>query len=445
MAKYPILIIWPNTLYEDNKLLDKVNKIYIVEHPLFFTKYNYHKMKLVLHRASMKYYENWLKSKFGTNKVIKYIEFSKYKTIKEPNISYNPNDHIIWKEYENYHESPGFLMSEKHMKEYYNKHKNKNQRHVHFYNYHKDIISEDYPRLSKYLTRNYDEENRNKFPDTYGEPPIFSESDEFIDEAIRYVNKHFPNNPGNPNLIYPTISFEYTKKLFRDFVKSKLVHFGDYQDAVRSDVQFGYHSVLSPLMNIGLITPQWVLRKLESELRKIKSTKTKLTKNNIEGYLRQLIGWREYCRYMYVYFRNKLKSTLGPGAFRKKVGTRKLNRKIWYDFSVEPNIDFLKVMLDKVNNLAYLHHIERLMYIGNFMLLSHVSPKEVFEWFQCMFLDSYHIFMYPNVYGMSQHTSGIMMSKMYLCSSNYITHMSDYKRNPYIDNLYRNFKKLSRV
>lgn len=102
-------------------------------------------------------------------------------------------------------------------------------------------------------------------------------------------------------------------------------------------------------------------------------------------------------------------------------------------------------MLDKVRDTAYLHHIERLMYIGNFMLIYGIRPSEVFNWFQCMFLDSYHVFMYPNVYGMSQHTSGIMMSKMYLCSSNYISNMSDYKKDPYIDELYRHFVKTHKL
>jgi deoxyribodipyrimidine photolyase-related protein len=140
---------------------------------------------------------------------------------------------------------------------------------------------------------------------------------------------------------------------------------------------------------------------------------------------------------MYTYFRNKLTLNKRPG-----FNTKTLNTNIWYEFNIDKvNIDFLKVMLIKVRDLAYLHHIERLMYVGNFMLIQGINPKHVFNWFQCMFLDSYHVFMYPNVYGMSQHTSNIMMSKMYLCSSNYITKMSNYKRNDYIDNLYRAFVK----
>lgn len=447
-----IFIIWPNTLFEDIRIPNNITKILIIEHPLFFTMYNYHKMKLVLHRASMKFYQDWLATEFPSVS-IKYIEFHKYayfadKHSKNQFTFYDPHDHIIQKEYQNsmMNESPGFLMNTEDIEYYYKNHKTKNQRHVHFYNYHKDIILDEYPKLAKYLTRNYDEDNRNRFPDTYIEKIKDHEPDQYIQDAIKYVNKHFPHNPGSPNLIYSQVSFKSARKIFKDFVKNKLIHFGDYQDAVRSDVKFGYHSILSPLMNIGLITPKWVLSYLNKKL----GSGYKAKKNNIEGYLRQIIGWREYCRYMYTYFRTQLKPNLGPGAFRKKAGTKIISRgasyRLWYEFDTSKiSIDFLKVMLEKVRDTAYLHHIERLMYIGNLMLISEINPKEVFNWFQCMFLDSYHIFMYPNVYGMSQHTSGIMMSKMYLCSSNYISNMSDYEKNEHVDELYRQFIKRHKI
>jgi deoxyribodipyrimidine photolyase-related protein len=436
------LIIWPNTIYENNPLLNNVTNVYIVEHPVFFTAYNYHKMKLVLHRSTMKHYYDYVQNKYPDLNIT-YIPFYKYnkfkiKINKNKFTFYNPNEHIITKEYKiTGYDSPSFLMSSEDMETYYKLHKNKNQRHVYFYNYHKDIIIEKYPSLGKYLTKNYDEQNRNKFPDNKEIPDLlFKESitNEYILEAIKYVSKYFPNNPGNPNLIYSNVSFKYAKKLFKDFVNNKLIHFGDYQDAVRSDINVGYHSVLSPLINIGLITPEYILLYLSKHLTALPHL---YKKNNIEGYLRQIIGWREYCRYMYTYFRNKL-------TLNKRLGfnTKTLNTNIWYEFNIDKvNIDFLKVMLIKVRDLAYLHHIERLMYVGNFMLIQGINPKHVFNWFQCMFLDSYHVFMYPNVYGMSQHTSNIMMSKMYLCSSNYITKMSNYKRNDYIDNLYRAFVK----
>lgn len=326
-------IIWPNTLFEDIRIPNHTRVIYIVEHPVFFTEYQYHKMKLVLHRASMKFYQNWLESEFPHMRV-KYIDFQKYASFstkfKNQFMFYDPHDHVIQSEYREstINESPGFLMSTEDIEYYYQKHKTKNQRHVHFYNYHKDIIADAYPNLSKYLTRNYDEDNRNKFPDSYAEHMKEHHPDQYIQDAMKYVDKHFPHNPGNLGLMYSEVNFKSARKLFKDFLKNKLVHFGDYQDAVRSDVKFGYHSILSPLMNIGLITPRWVLSQLSKYLS---SVLIKPKKNNIEGYLRQLIGWREYCRYMYTYFRTQLKPSLGPGAFRKKAGTRILDRKIWYD------------------------------------------------------------------------------------------------------------------
>lgn len=428
------LIIWPNTLYENNELIESADKILIVEHPLFFTKYNYHKMKLVLHRSTMKYYYDYLGDNY-TDKKIKYIDFYQYDQLDKTKsyICYDPVDHVIYREFKNmkYYPSKSFLMSKENLREYYKLHKNKNQRHSIFYNYHKSILLDKYPELSKY-NKNYDKENRNKFPKDYIPPvnenkPVINSP--YILEAVSYVMKHFSNNPGNPELIYKKIDFKYIRKLFSNFVKYKLQHFGDYQDSVRSDIIYGNHSILSPFMNIGMITPDYVLKSVLSGNNTFK-------RNNVEGYLRQIIGWREYCRYIYLYFRNKLNKN--PMNHNKI-----LNKDVWYNFNVPDNIDFIKVMLDKVNNYAYLHHIERLMYIGNFMLLYQIKPKEVFNWFQCMFLDSYHVFMYPNVYGMSQHTSDIMMSKVYLCSSNYIHNMSDYDRNEYIDKLYK--KLISRI
>jgi len=457
-----VLIIWPNTLYEDNELVSIADKVYIVEHPLFFTKYNYHKMKLVLHRSTMKYYHDYLVEKYP-HLDVKYINVSKYD--KFINISkqhtilfHDPVDHIISNEFRKYnteiHPTKSFIMSDSDLLNYYNLHKNKNQRHSIFYNYHKDILLVEYlangeennkvKTWNKIFNKNHDEENRNKFPEEYESPKLHrvNNTSSYITDAIKYVERIFPNNPGDSELIYEDINFGYVKKLFSNFLKKKLIHFGDYQDAVRSDVIFGNHSVLSPFMNIGMIEPRKVLHKV---IKFYNSRSNKITVNNIEGYLRQIIGWREYCRYIYLYFRTKLIKN-------PRNAVRKLNKRLWYDFDTQSmndpkyefaKVDYIPVMLDKVKRYAYLHHIERLMYIGNFMLLYEIHPKEVFNWFQCMFLDSYHVFMYPNVYGMSQHTTDLMMSKMYICSSNYVHNMSDYSRNDYVDNLYK--KLISRI
>ena len=132
------LVIWPNTIYKNNELINNVNRIYLVEHPIFFTAYNYHKMKLVLHRASMKCYQFYLKDKYPEHTII-YVPFYKYKKLNKV-IFYNPNEHVIYQEYKMAgYDSPSFLMSSEDMETYYNKHKNKNQRHVHFYNYRSDL------------------------------------------------------------------------------------------------------------------------------------------------------------------------------------------------------------------------------------------------------------------------------------------------------------------
>ena len=142
---------------------------------------------------------------------------------------------------------------------------------------------------------------------------------------------------------------------------------------------------------------------------------------SVEGYIRQLF-WREYCRYIYVFKIEEL--TKDPQYFT--MNKQKLSPD-WFNCSVRtlmPNVDNC---IEKFAKYGYLHHIERLMCIGNFMLLTEIKPEHVFEWFM-MFVDAYPWVMYPNVYGMSQFSSGtIMMKRPYFSSSNYIKKMSNYK------------------
>jgi deoxyribodipyrimidine photolyase-related protein len=429
-----IIIIYPNSLFENNNLIHDINvtDIYILEDPIYFTEYKYHKMKLVLHRASMKYYKDFIDKKYKVNS--KYIEYDKvpqfYKNLKNVTIHlHNPIEHlfderVLKKDQKNgitfvVCETPLFLSKTCDLISYVNKKGNKKVNHSEFYKYQRkryDILMTAKGEPEGGLW-SFDRENRKPFPKGIKDIKIPSQTNTYITEAKKYVETNFKNNPGSPDLYLP-IEFNKVKKYFENFLKNKLSLFGEYEDAVSKDINFGYHSVLSPLMNIGLITPDYVI----SEIKKIKITKTNIS--SIEGYTRQIIGWREYCRLLYVTKREELDGNLLN--HKRNLG------KSWYSYNINTGFQMIDNLVKSTLNLGYLHHIERLMYIGNYFLLNQVEPQQVFTWFQTMFIDSYHVFMYPNVYGMSQYACGpLMTTRPYFSSSSYIIRMSDYKKNDY--------------
>ena len=244
-----------------------------------------------------------------------------------------------------------------------------------------------------------------------------------------YINDYFKNNPGKiEKFIYPT-DFKQAKQWFDDFLVNRFDEFGPYEDAVLKEKSILNHSVLSPLLNSGLISPNYVI---EKSLHFYEKNNIRL--NSCEGFLRQIIGWREFIRGVYIAVGNK-ERTRNFWNFNRKIPNSFYNG----DTGIEPIDDTIK----KINNSAYANHIERLMIIGNFMLLCEFEPNEVYKWFMEMFIDSYDWVMVPNVYGMSQFSdSGMMSTKPYISSSNYILKMSNYKKGDWCkiwDSLFWNF------
>lgn len=417
------LILLPNTLFEYHEIYDQVEKIYLIEHGVYFEMYTYHQMKLVMHRATMKHFYDQMEEY-----PIQYIEYNEniepiFKKHKE--IYYlDPCDHHVTQEFEKLStkyktklhcvESDLFMISKQDLEDYA---KNKTKfLHKNFYlwfrkKYH--VMMKNGPEGGKW---SYDTENRQPFPKNYQETyKIKKSTSPYVKEAIRYVKKHFSDHPGDPNYYLP-ISHTEAKKHLQTFIKQRLQEFGPYEDAVRSDVIIGNHSILSPLMNIGLLTPQMVMDAiLETKGIPIASK---------EAFVRQLT-WREYSRLLYLSKREEMENL---NYFKS---TQDLDEDVWYYHHGKVGIPLIDDMIDKTLKYGYLHHIERLMYIGNFLCLNEIEPSQVFNWFQSMFIDSYHVFMYFNVYAMSQHSCGdLAMRKPYIASSNYASKMSDYKRTP---------------
>jgi deoxyribodipyrimidine photolyase-related protein len=276
-------------------------------------------------------------------------------------------------------------------------------------------------------TWSYDKENRESFKKEQNEIKLLNvitkETQKYIEEAIEYVKLHYPKNYGTcefDNFIYP-INRTDALDWLNDFVKRKLLNFGKYEDAFSSKIIFGFHSVLSPLTNVGLINPSDIINKVKNYKDNIASK---------EGFIRQIIGWREYCFYIYTNYYNSLISN-----FFYKKSNKLIPEKFWLSNTQIPLIDHI---LTTVNKYAYSHHIERLMCIGNFMLLIDISPKEIYKWFQTMYIDAYDVFMIPNVYGMLLYgfvnEKNHMMTRPYFCSSNYLLKMSNFKSSDIILN-----------
>jgi len=408
-------IILPNHLF-DKKYLHKEYEYVIWEHPHYFRSYNYNKKKLMLHRASMKYYYDYLKS---NGFVVKYIEIREPITEKEYSI-YQPIDKIKLPGKPNIIESPNFLISTKQLEEY--RKKTTNFIFNNFYNWNKEKLN-IIPGI-----KSQDKYNRKRLPKEEKIPntPSNKVDKKYIDEAAVYVERNFPNNYGNTeNFIYP-IQHSNVKIWLLHFIKYKFENFGDYQDFIKQEENYMFHSLLSSSINIGLINPNDIIE----IIMKYKSI---IPLNSFEGYIRQLF-WREYQRYCYIYYNFKNKNYFG--------NNKKLTKQ-WYNgtLGIKPVDDAIKSGFDT----GYLHHIIRLMVVGNFMNLSGIRPSDGFKWFMEFSCDSYEWVMHQNVLDMVFFVSGgVTMRKPYISSSNYILNMSDYKKGDWSDKwdeLYTNFLK----
>ncbi len=435
-----INIIFPNQLFEESNLFLNNKKTYLIEEHLFFKQFNFHKQKLVFHRSSMKNYENYLLSK-GID--VAYIETKNQESdirifldkinVTEINI-YHPEDNWLEKRIKksckknnikiNIEENPLFLTAHDDLLPFFNPEKKKLFQ-TSFYKSQrkkmKILIDNDQNPVGGKWT--YDDMNRHKFPKNKKTPTLdYSKlQSENYRDSVNYVQKNFTENFGiiNDIQLYPT-DFKSSRLWFNDFLKTRFDEFGIYEDAVLIGESIINHSVLSPLINSGLLNPKYVVK---NSLEFYK--KNKIPINSTEGFIRQIIGWREFIRGVYV-SKGSEERTKNYWNFDRKIP------KSFYDGNT--GIDPIDDTIKKVEKSAYGNHIERLMILGNFMVLCEFDPDEVYKWFMEVFIDSYDWVMVPNVYGMSQFADGGLMStKPYISSSNYIIKMSDYKKGEWSD------------
>ena len=455
MAKAASLI-YPHQLYADNPVIYKGRLHILIEDILYFGDSRYpikfHKQKLMLHRATMKRYQDEV---LGAGRYqYRYIEYGDiddrlgYVFEQLANEGYDeihvvdPTDYMLERRIRRYcneynfdlrwYESPNFVTTTEQIEEFYADKDNNDFYQTDFYIWQRK-------RLNILVTDNnkpiggkwsYDADNRQKLKKgvTLPDEPTGRDND-YIREARQYIETNFPDNPGQTEpFIYPTNHAEAADWL-ENFVQVKLDDFGQYQDAITTRGNFLFHSLLSSSLNIGLLDPMQVIE-----------TITNYYKNNtvryasVEGFVRQVIGWREFMRAIYL-----------------RAGTQERTDNFWSNqrdlderwYTGETGIPPIDDAIKKANQYAYNHHIERLMLLGNFMLLCEVHPDNVYRWFMEMFIDSYDWVMVPNVYGMSQYADGgLITTKPYISSSNYVRKMSDYSKGDWAtiwDGLYWRF------
>ncbi len=422
-----VVLIFPNQLYKNNDLLKKNKKIFIIEHKNYFIKYPFHKLKLILHRSTMKYYKDYSEKKYDI--IINYLEFTYdfeelFKNYKKTTFNfYDPTDKKLMNEINYYahkyniniklYESPNFITSINELENYL-KESNHLWKQTSFYIWQRkrlDILLKNEKPIGGKWT--FDNENRKKFDNTVKDFKYIVYTNKYIKEATEYILKNFKNNIGETLMIYP-ITYDEIDKHVDNFLLYRLNNFGKYQDAVDKNILFGYHSIISPMLNIGMIS----IKKLIRKVLKYYEDNNDISLFSVEGFIRQLIGWREYIRMAYIF---KSKNIIKGNFFNHK---KKLSKE-WYKgtFSIEPINNIIK----KAIKYGYAHHIERLMYLGNTMLLLEIDPKDVYKWFMIMFIDSYEWVMVPNVYCLSQFSSiHKITTRPYFSSSNYMIKMSSY-------------------
>ena len=264
-----------------------------------------------------------------------------------------------------------------------------------------------------------DAENRKRLPAKIELPPTPVAADnEFTVEACAYVSAQFLDNPGAMSGAGYPVTHPDARRWLQEFLEQRLERFGVYEDAISATHRILFHSVLTPMLNIGLLTPREVV---DSVLAHAKTHAIPL--NSLEGFLRQIIGWREFVRGTYE-FKGRSQRTANYWSHH-----RPLPKAFW---TAATGIEPVDTVIRRILDTGYAHHIERLMIIANFMLLCEFSPDDVYRWFMELFIDAYDWVMVPNVYGMGLHADGgLMMTKPYISSSSYILRMSDFKRGPW--------------
>jgi deoxyribodipyrimidine photolyase-related protein len=440
MSDYEALLIFPNQLFQNHPGFDRTpSKIILIEDRLFFGDPGlfgaFHQQKIWYHRATMQRYAESLRENEAD---VEYVEHATDHSVLEACLQRlrtsgcstvcvsEPHDYLLTRRLERFCErsdlqmhvleSPMFLNTNEVNRSY--RDSKKRWYMADYYKFQRrrlDVLidEDDEPVGGRW---SFDEDNRKKVPAKLrgSIPPLSLHHGDAIDQAaVEHVREHYGENPGMlEELIYPT-SHDAAAKWLNDFLEERLVLFGDYEDAILKGENWLWHSVLTPMLNAGLLTPRQILECTLEHAKRID-----VPMNALEGFIRQLIGWREFMRATYVDHGVEMRTTNHWGHVRSIPAS-------FYDGTT--GIDPVDDVIGRMLRTGYCHHIERLMVLGGFMFLCEFDPDEIYRWFMEMFVDSYDWVMVPNVYAMSQHADGgLITTKPYFSGSSYIKKMSNH-------------------
>jgi deoxyribodipyrimidine photolyase-related protein len=457
-----VRLVLPHQLFEKHLDASRGTTFVLIEHDLLFRQYRFHAHKLVLHRASMASFARRLRD-HGYEVVVlsndashssrdllaelvrtrqpenvtvfdvvdDWLEKDLVAALAEGGYRLRPDDVL---------ETPNFLMNRTQIDDWFSHNPSRMQE---FYIWQRR-------RLNLLLTENggplggkwsFDAENRKKLPRGYAPPtvglfahhPVLQKEGTFdldalmqpdhepseadaaasrdIDEAIAWVASEFPDAPGDPHHFSWATTVDDARRHLTEFAAERLRDFGPYEDAISTEHPFINHGLLTAALNIGLLDPRQVVQAA------LDASNEDTPLASLEGFVRQVIGWREYMRATYrtdgarMRTCNRLQhaNQLGDG---------------WWDATT--GLMPVDMVISRVLATGYAHHIERLMVLGNAMCLLRVHPDTVYEWFMELFIDAYDWVMVPNVYAMSQFAAGDKITtKPYVSGSNYLRKMSD--------------------
>ena len=441
MTGAPVRLVYPHQLFEAHLAAEPGTVFVLVEDDLMFRQYAFHSHKLVLHRASMAAFAARLREAGFTVEVVAsgatrtsssrltelvralrparvtvfdvvddWVERDLRRSLAEAGCPLRAEDVL---------ESPMFLTSRAELTDWFAEHPARMQ---HFYTWQRrrlDILVDgDSPVGGRW---SFDTENRKKLPRGHVPPPVLLQrGSDHVADAIASVAAEFPRAPGDPaSFAWPTTHTEAVAHL-EGFLAERFRLFGPYEDALSRDHPHVYHALITPMLNIGLLTPDQVVDRALTA-----AEEHEVPLESLEGFVRQVIGWREYMRATYHLYGRRLRTS------NRLRHTRALTDGWW---TAQTGLDPVDHTVERVLATGYAHHIERLMVLGNAMCLLRTDPDEVYEWFMALFVDAYDWVMVPNVYGMSQFAAGeAMTTKPYVSGSNYLRTMSDFRPGPWTE------------
>ncbi|SIO27789.1 cryptochrome/photolyase family protein [Halodesulfovibrio marinisediminis] len=443
-------VIFPHQLFLDHPAITQGRPVFLLEEQLMLGDYRwqraFHRQKLMLHRASMKAYEHRLQQAGYETTYVSHIPSQTmqnlFTALKAANITSiyvaEPADYLLEKRLRRectannitltVLPTPAFFLQKSEAEALLGD----KPRQASFYSAQRKnlqvLLKENgKPVGGKWST---DTQNRYAYDGMVPVPPPPPDvTTPFSIEAEKHIAATYPGSFGMDGpLIYPH-THEQAQQWLDDFIEHKLSHFGIYQDAIMHDHDFLFHALISPALNIGLLEPQQVLHAVLD-----KWEEKNIPLNSIEGFVRQIIGWREF---MYATY-SKLGVQQRTSNFFNH--TRPIPQPFYTGTTGILPVD---TVIKRILQHGYCHHIERLMVLGNFMLLCEFNPTQVYMWFLELFIDAYDWVMVPNVYGMSQYADGgLITTKPYVSSSNYVRKMSNFPQGDWCsiwDGLYWRF------